>query len=75
MTAKPNDSSQWLYNYGGGGGERPADLGYWIGAEICRSYYGNAKDKREALRDIVTLVNAESIVRNSRYASLLDTVR
>jgi hypothetical protein len=74
LNAKPNDTSQWLYNYGGGS-DRPADLGYWIGVEICRSYYANAKDKREAIRNIVTLVNAESIVRNSRYASLLDTAR
>jgi len=74
LKAKPNDTSQWLYNYRGGN-DQPADLGYWIGAEICRSYYANAKDKREAIRNIVTLVNTESIVRNSRYASLLDTVR
>jgi hypothetical protein len=74
LSARPNDTSQWLYNYRGGS-EQPADLGYWIGAEICRSYYANAKDKREAIRNIVTLVNTESIVRNSRYASLLDTPR
>lgn len=72
LKAKPNDTSQWLYNYRGGS-EQPADLGYWIGAEICRSYYANAKDKREAIRNIVTLVNTENIVRNSRYASLLET--
>jgi hypothetical protein len=72
MQAKPKDTSQWLYNYRGGS-DQPADLGYWIGAEICRSYYANAKDKREAIRNIVTLVNAEGIVRNSRYASLLES--
>jgi Predicted Zn-dependent protease (DUF2268) len=72
LNAKPNDTSQWLYNYSRAN-DQPADLGYWIGAEICHSYYANAKDKREAIRNIVTLVNTESIVRNSRYASLLES--
>jgi len=74
LKAKPSDSGQWLYNYGRANDE-PADLGYWIGAEICRSYYANAKDKREAIRNIVTLVDTGSIVRNSRYGSLLETAR
>lgn len=74
MAAKPNDSSKWLYNYGTSG-EEPADLGYWIGAEICRSYYAEAKDKAKAVRDVVTLENVETIVRNSKYAWLLDGVK
>jgi hypothetical protein len=69
MKAKPNDTGRWLYNYRDGSEQLP-DLGYWIGAEICRSYYAHAKDKREAIRNIVTLVSTESIVRNSQYASL-----
>ena len=49
MAAKPNDASKWLYNYATSGDE-PADLGYWMGAEICRSYY-QAKDKVKAVRE------------------------
>jgi hypothetical protein len=71
MAEKPADASKWVYNYGSVKDE-PADLGYWIGNVICRSYYDLAKDKREAIRNIVTLADAESIVRNSRYAWLLD---
>ena len=71
MAEKPADTSKWLYNYGTAK-EEPADLGYWIGNVICRSYYDLAKDKRAAIRNIVTLADVESIVRNSRYAWLLE---
>jgi hypothetical protein len=74
MGAKPNNSGKWLYNYATAG-EEPADLGYWIGAEICRSYYAESKDKAKAIRDVVTLENVEAIVRNSKYAWLLDGVK
>ena len=70
MAAKPDDTSKWMYNYGSSGDE-PADLGYWIGAEICRSYYAQAKDKAQAVRNVVTLRNIEEIVSNSEYAWLL----
>jgi len=70
LAAKPDDASHWLYNYGTAGDE-PADLGYWIGAEICRSHYAQAKDKRAAVREIVTLTNVAQLVRESAYHSLL----
>ena len=70
MAEKPNDASKWLYNYATSGDE-PADLGYWLGAEICRSYYSRAEDKAKAIRNVVTLESVEMIVRGSKYAWLL----
>jgi hypothetical protein len=71
MAQKPADSSNWLYNYNTAGDE-PADLGYWIGAEICRSYYARSADKAKAVHDVVTLGNIEEMVRKSQYAWLLE---
>jgi uncharacterized protein YjaZ len=71
MAEKPQDSSRWIYNHGTSG-EEPADLGYWIGAEICRTCHAQAKDKARAVREVVTLENVEAIVRNSKYGWLLD---
>ena len=68
--AKPDDYSQWMYNYSRVK-EEPADLGYWIGNEICRSYYSKAEDKGKAVRAIVTLADIEGIIRGSKYAWLL----
>lgn len=45
--------TNWLYN-GRQKGES-ADLGYYIGYEICKSYYRNAKDKKKAVKDIIEL--------------------
>jgi hypothetical protein len=70
LAAKPDDHSNWLYNYSRVHDE-PADLGYWLGAEICRDYYKQAKNKRKAVADVVTLQDMPAIVRNSRYARLL----
>jgi hypothetical protein len=66
-----NDAGNWLYNYDKVKDE-PADLGYWLGAEICRDYYTKAADKRAAIREIVTVEHVEAIVRGSQYAWLLN---
>ena len=69
--AKPDDVSKWLYNYNQAKDE-PADLGYWLGAEICRDYYGKTQDKHAAVHEIVTMKNPDAIVRGSQYAWLLE---
>lgn len=48
------ETKNWLYN----GSDAPngvADLGYFIGYEICRSYYENAKNKKKAIVEIIEL--------------------
>lgn len=48
------ETKNWLYN----GNEAPngnADLGYFIGYEICKSYYNNSKNKKLALKEIIEL--------------------
>jgi hypothetical protein len=71
LASTPKDTGKWIYNYNSVKDE-PADLGYWIGAEICRSYYARAADKAAAIRKIVTLVDIAGIVKDSQYAYLLD---
>jgi hypothetical protein len=74
LESTPNDTGKWLYNYTDVKDE-PADLGYWIGAEICRSYYSQARDKTAAVREIVTQAHPETIVRGSAYAWLIKPPR
>jgi hypothetical protein len=74
LAEKPHDASKWLYNYDTSGDE-PADLGYWLGAEICRSYHAGAEGKAKAIRDVVTLESVEMIVRGSKSgASPVDRI-
>jgi len=49
--------SNWLYN--GSQKEESADLGYYIGYEICKSYYKHAKNKSQAIKDIIELDYAD----------------
>jgi uncharacterized protein YjaZ len=50
--AHGQDFKGWLYD-GDRIKDRPADLGYWIGAEIASDYYDRATDKPVALREIM----------------------
>jgi len=43
----------WLYN--GKQRSEDADLGYYIGYEICKAYYQQAKNKKQAIKDIIEL--------------------
>lgn len=45
--------SNWLYN--GPTAKTVADLGYFMGYAICKSYYKNASDKRNAVKEIIQL--------------------
>ena len=67
--------SDWLYN----GEEAPngvADLGYYMGYEISKSYYQNSTNKEKALKEIIEVDNKkESILeffKRSGYAKKWD---
>ncbi|WP_160715967.1 DUF2268 domain-containing putative Zn-dependent protease [Chitinophaga solisilvae] len=51
------DYSNWLYN--GTVTKTMGDLGYFMGYTICKSYYKRAKDKQQAVKDIITLNYAD----------------
>ena len=58
------DLSGWLYN---STPEKPADLGYWVGYRIVKSYYQRADDKREALRDIFEMTDPATFLAESGW--------
>lgn len=45
--------NKWLYN--GSNAKTVADLGYFMGYAICKSYYGNAPNKKQAIKAIIEL--------------------
>lgn len=61
--------TSWLYQGTKAQGE-PADLGYFIGAQICRAYLGRTADKRRAIYDIINraVIDPESFLAASGYA-------
>ena len=55
----------WMYGPGKDG--RPSDLGYWIGKRISAAYYEQSDDKAAALLKLVSVDDAEEILRESNY--------
>ena len=53
-----NNYSNWLYN--GSVAKTVADLGYFMGYSICKSYYKNATDKKKAIKEIIELNYSDS---------------
>jgi hypothetical protein len=60
------DAGNWLYQ-GDKAKEKPADLGYYMGYKIIESYYKNAKDKKQAVRDILEIKDFAKFLADSRY--------
>jgi hypothetical protein len=60
------DFSRWLYNPGLVK-DRPADLGYYMGYKIVESYYNRAKDKRQAIREILLIKDMNQFLKESGY--------
>ena len=65
------DYSKWLYN-ANSAKDKPADLGYYVGYMITRSYYRNAKDKRQAVHDILNIQDARAFYEASGVRANMD---
>lgn len=51
--------------------ERPADLGYWMGYRIVRSYYDRAPDKMAAAMSLLALTDFSPFLRGERLRGAL----
>ena len=53
--------------------DRPADLGYFVGYIVTKNYYKNSLNKKQAIKEILTLDFAdenatENFLKKSKYA-------
>jgi len=60
------DTSHWLYE-GDRAKDRPADMGYYMGAKICEAFYRRASDKQEAVGRILAMPDADAFLKESGY--------
>lgn len=51
--------------------EHPADLGYWIGYQLCKSYYDEMPDKKQAVYDMLHIKDYKDFLMKSRYVEKL----
>ena len=66
----------WLYN--GASAKTIADLGYFMGYAICKTYYSNSPDKKKAVKEIIELNYADStavenfLIKSNYYPGPMD---
>ena len=65
---KTRDYSDWLNNDNQSVG-RPADLGYFIGHQICAACVAQAKDPEKAIQDVIYYRKPWKILKKSGYLS------
>lgn len=61
----------WIANGDQESAEKPADLGYYVGYEICKAYYDNAKDKRQAIVDFFHIQDYKAFLEKSGYDAIM----
>lgn len=66
--AKESPYRRWLINAGSAPEGWPSELGYWVGMRICQAYFDGAKDKRQAIKDLMALKDPLEILEKSGYA-------
>lgn len=66
------DVSQWLYNSRSTKPGLPGDLGYYMGYKICEAYYNKASDKKQAVKDMLTIQDFGRFLEQSGYLYMRD---
>jgi hypothetical protein len=56
----------WMYN-GVTSKDKPGDLGYFMGYKITKAYYEKAKDKKLAIREILSVTDFQKFLDESGY--------
>jgi Predicted Zn-dependent protease (DUF2268) len=59
--------SDWLYNGQNAPPGVPADLGYYMGFKICEAYYNKTADKKQAVREMLTIQDFKKFYEQSGY--------
>ncbi|MEP6622569.1 MAG: DUF2268 domain-containing putative Zn-dependent protease [bacterium] len=75
--ANSKDYRLWLYNGWNAKelGDRPNDLGYWMGYRISKAYYDHASDKQQAISDILSIRDFPAFLLKSGYAGVSEAAR
>jgi hypothetical protein len=74
MFAPVNDNKQWFYRDKDFNGLKVRDIGYFMGNQLCKSYYKKTKDKKAAITHMMnlkldTLETAFQFLKDSGYAT------
>lgn len=55
--------------------DRPSDLGYWVGYQICKAFFDQATDKKKAVYDMLNIRNYQAFLTESKVDEILSQRR
>lgn len=58
-------ANNWIANAKQETADKPADLGYWVGYQICKAYYDKSPDKKAAIRDMLNIKDSKAFYEKS----------
>ncbi len=61
-----NKAYKWIGNGDQKKPDEPSDLGYWVGYQICKAYYEQAKDKKKAIYDLLHIKDYKNFLNESK---------
>ncbi len=64
-------ANNWIANSDQETPEHPADLGYWVGYQICKAYYDQSRDKKQAVYDMLHIKNYRLFYEQSRVEMVM----
>ncbi|QDK77231.1 hypothetical protein EXU85_00930 [Spirosoma sp. KCTC 42546] len=67
-----NRASNWIANSAQETADKPADLGYWVGYLICKAYYDEAADKKQAVYDMLNIKDYRQFLERSRVEEKIE---
>jgi uncharacterized protein YjaZ len=65
-----NKANNWIANSDQETADKPADLGYWVGYYICKAYYQNSDDKKQAVYDMLNVKDYRQFYTRSKADEL-----
>ncbi|MBI6120256.1 gliding motility protein GldB-related protein [Salegentibacter maritimus] len=66
--------NNWIANYKTASEDSYPDLGYWVGYEICKSYYEKSKDKRQAINEMLNIQDYKEFLKDSKWEHKLKII-
>lgn len=61
----------WIANSNQETVDRPSDLGYWVGYQICKAFFDQATDKKKAVYDMLNIRNYQAFLTESKADEIL----
>jgi hypothetical protein len=62
----------WIANSEQETADKPADLGYWVGYQICKAYFEQATDKKKAIYEMLHIQDYKKFLEQSKLDEKLN---